>query len=142
MNVETNQQYQETVELYANVIFQLKQRYDKLSIYIVLCQIKKLRNDMDLPDVEDLVHVSSYPILEYMGFDTGIYDGFAKMRAATILGDILRLHKFTENILKYVQKPQSMGILLQYQILPPSNCFKELKGTTHELKNDAPFVRW
>ena len=142
MNVETNQQYQETVELYANVIFQLKQRYDKLSIYIVLCQIKKLRNDMDLPDVEDLVHVSSYPILEYMGFDTGIYDGSAKMRVATILGDILRLHKSTKNIMKYVQKHQSMGILLQCQILTPSNCFKDLKGTTYGLKNDAPFIRW
>ena len=77
-----------------------------------------------------------------MSFDTGIYDGSAKMRVATILGDILRLHKSTKNILKYVQKPQSMGILLQCQLLTPSNCFKYLKGTTHRLKNDVPFVRW
>ena len=79
---------------------------------------------MAIIDVEEVLKMSIYPLLESMGFDTGIYDGFAKLRAATILGDILRLHKFTKNILKYVQKTQSMGILLQYQLLPPSNFFK------------------
>ena len=37
-----------------------------------------------------------------MGFDTDISDGVAKMRAATLLGDIVRLHQRTKNPLKYV----------------------------------------
>ena len=37
-----------------------------------------------------------------MGFDTAIFDGVAKMRAATILGEIVSLHQCTKNPLKYV----------------------------------------
>ena len=44
----------------------------------------------------------SYPLMEYTGFDTGIFYGVVKMRAATILGDIFRLHQFNKNPLKYV----------------------------------------
>ena len=57
--------------------------------------------------------MSSYPLIEYMGFDTDISDGVKKMRAATLLGDIVLLHQGTKNILRYVQKTQGMGILLQ-----------------------------
>ena len=41
---------------------------------------------MAIPYVEEVAHVSSYPLLEYMGFDTDISDGVAKMRSATLLG--------------------------------------------------------
>ena len=56
-----------------------------------------------------------------MDLDTDISDGVAKMRAATLLGEIVRLHQCTKNLLKYVQKNQSMGILLQYQLLTHRN---------------------
>ena len=46
--------------------------------------------------------MSSYPMLESMGFDTDISDGVAKMRAATLLGKIIRLHQRTKNLRKYV----------------------------------------
>ena len=47
---------------------------------------------MDIPDVEKVFRVSSYPLLESMGFDTYISDGVAKTRAATLLGETVRLH--------------------------------------------------
>ena len=63
MNVDTYQQYQETVELDANIIFQLKKRDDQLSIDIIIFQIKKCHDDMDIPDVEEVVYVYIYPLL-------------------------------------------------------------------------------
>ena len=36
-----------------------------------------------------------------MGFDAYISDGVAKMRAATLLGEIVRLHQRTKNLLNY-----------------------------------------
>ena len=57
---------------------------------------------MDIPAVKQVLHVSSYPMIEYTGFDTGIYDGVSKMRAATLLGDIVRLHQRTKSKLKCV----------------------------------------
>ena len=63
----------------------MKQRY----------QINKGHEEMDIPGLEEVFHVSSYPLIESMGFDTDISYGVAKMRAATILGDIARLHLHT-----------------------------------------------
>ena len=60
------------------MICQLKQRY----------QLKKGDADMAIPAAKEFSHVSSYPLIESMGFDTDIYDGVAKMRAAIILGDM------------------------------------------------------
>ena len=57
---------------------------------------------MDIPDVVEITHVSSYPLLESMGFDTDISDVVTKMRAATPLGHIFGLHQHTKNLLKYV----------------------------------------
>ena len=62
-----------------------------------------------------------------MGFDTDIYDGFEKMRAATLLGDIGCLHQRTKNLLKYVHTNSKYGILLQYQILTLRNPFQYLQ---------------
>ena len=67
---------------------------------------------MDITDVEEFLHVSSYPILEYMGFDTDISDGVTKMRAATLLGDIVSLHQRTKKLLKYVQTNSKYGLLV------------------------------
>ena len=92
MNVDKYQKYQEKVEVAANMLCQQKQR-DK---------VNKRHEEMAIPAVEEVLSVSSYPILESMGFDTDISDGFAKMRSATLLGDIVRLHQRTTNILKYV----------------------------------------
>ena len=61
------------------MLFQLKQR-DKVNIGHV---------GMAIPAVEEVLHMSIYPLLE----STGISDGVAKMRASTILGKIVRLHK-------------------------------------------------
>ena len=57
---------------------------------------------MDIRDVEEVSHMNIYPLLYSMGFDTNISDGFVKMRAFTILGEIVRLHQQTKNPLKYV----------------------------------------
>ena len=73
-------------------IFQLKQKDNWLYISIVFFWLKKGHDDMAIPAVEEVVHVASYPLLEYMGFDTDISDGVAKMRTATLLGDIFCLH--------------------------------------------------
>ena len=60
MNVDTDQKYQETVEAAVDMIFQLKQRD---------C-INKGHNKMAIPYVEEVLHVSSYPLLVsiLMGF--------------------------------------------------------------------------
>ena len=57
---------------------------------------------MAVPAVEEVLHVSSYPLIESMGFDTDISDGVTKMRAEDLLGEIVRLHQHTKNPLKYV----------------------------------------
>ena len=47
-----------------------------------------------------------------MDFDTDIYDGVAKMRAATILGEIVRLHQCTKTPLNYVHQNSKYGHLV------------------------------
>ena len=47
-----------------------------------------------------------------MGFDTDIYYGFVKMRAATILGDIFCLHKLNKYPLKYFHTISKYGNLV------------------------------
>ena len=101
MTVDTDQKYQEKFEAAANMIYQMKQRD----------QLNKGHGDMPIPDVEEVLNVSSYPLLEYIGFDTDIYDGVAKMRAATILGEIVRLHQRIKNPLKYIQRNSKYGHL-------------------------------
>ena len=59
--------------------------------------------------MEEVLYVSSYPVLEYMGFDADISDGVAKMRAAALLGDIVLLHQYTKNPLKYVHTNSNYG---------------------------------
>ena len=48
-------------------------------------------------------------LIESMGFNTGISDGVAKMRAATLLGEIVRLYQGTKNLLKYVHTNSKYG---------------------------------
>ena len=48
---------------------------------------------MTTPDMEEVLHVSSYHLLEPMGFYTDIYDVVTKMRASTLLRYIFRLHQ-------------------------------------------------
>ena len=57
---------------------------------------------MDITAVEEFLHVSSYPLLEYMDSGIDISDWVAKIKAAAILGEILRLHQSTKNPLNYV----------------------------------------
>ena len=64
---------------------------------------------MAIPAVEEVSPVSSYPLIEYMGFDTDISDGFAKMRASTLLGEIVCPHQHTKHPLKYVQRNSKYG---------------------------------
>ena len=67
---------------------------------------------MDIPSVKEVFHVSSYTILESMGFDTDISDGVVKMTAATLLGEIVCLHQCTNNTLKYVHTNSKYGNLV------------------------------
>ena len=63
----------------------------------MLCKLKhrynlnKGHDDMATLNVGNVLNVSNYPLLESIGFDTDIYYGVAKMRAATLLGDIFLL---------------------------------------------------
>ena len=57
-----------------------------------------------------------------MVFDTDISDGVAKMRVATILGEIVRLHQRTKNMLKYVHTNSKYGHLVAI----PDSCTQEL----------------
>ena len=57
---------------------------------------------MAVTALEEVLHVSSYPMLESMGFNTDISDGVSKMRVSTLLGEIFHLHQRTKNTLKYV----------------------------------------
>ena len=82
MTVYTDQKYQEKFEAVAKMLCQLKQ----------IDQLNKVHDDMDIPAVDFFLNMSSYPLLESMGFDTDISDGVAKMRASTLLGEIFRLH--------------------------------------------------
>ena len=102
ITVDTDQKYQEEVEAASNIFFQTKQRD----------HIHKGHDKMAKTYVDEFLHVSSYPILESMGFDTGISDGVTKMRAATLLGDIFRLHQRTKNSLKYVHTYSKYGNLV------------------------------
>ena len=63
MTVDTAQQYQETVEADSNILCQLKQIYNWLSIAVIICQINKGRENMAIPSVEEVANVSSYPLL-------------------------------------------------------------------------------
>ena len=76
------------------MLCQLKQRDDRLDISIIIFQIKKWHDGLDIIAVEEVAHVSSYPILESMGFYTGLCVGVAKIRAATLLGDIVHIRQW------------------------------------------------
>ena len=102
MIVDTYQKYQEKFEVAANMIHQLKKRY----------QLNKGHEYMDIPDVEEVSHVSIYHMPESMGFDTYISVGVSKMRAATLLGEVDRLNQCTKNPLKYVHKNSKYGHLV------------------------------
>ena len=67
---------------------------------------------MAIPAVEEVLNVSSYHFLESMGFDTDISNGVAKMRAATLLREIIRLHQRNKNLLKYVHTNSKHGYLV------------------------------
>ena len=56
-----------------------------------------------------------------MGFDTDISDKVTKMMSATLLEDIARLHQCTKILLSISKQNQSIGILLECQILTPKN---------------------
>ena len=102
MTVDTDQKYQEKVEAATKVLCELKQIY----------QLNKGHDDMAIPYVEEFFHVSSYPLIESMGFYTDISDEVAKMRAATLLEEIVCLHQLTKNMLKYVHKNSNYGHLV------------------------------
>ena len=100
---------------------QIPKCFFNLNKNIIIFQINKGHGNLAITELEEVAHVYSYTILKYIGFDTGIFDGVTKIKAATIFGDISRLHKFTKNKVMYVQKTQIMGTLFQYQILTPRN---------------------
>ena len=91
------------------MIFQMKQRDDCMTIYIIIFQIKKGRDNMDISYVKKIAHVSCYIIMEYMGFDTGLYKGVAKIRVATLLGDIICLHQCTKTVMNYFHTNSKYG---------------------------------
>ena len=81
----------------------------------MLCQMKqndhlsKGCDEMAIPYVEEILCVSSYLLLYSMVFDTEISDEVAKMRAVTLLGEIIRLHQCTKNPLKYLHAYSKYG---------------------------------
>ena len=112
MTVETYQKYQETFESADNSICQLKQRHDWIYIDIIICRLRKVHDDMAIPAVEKSRQLSSYLMLEYMVIDNGLSGGVTKNSAATILVDIVRLHKCTKTPPKYVHTNSEYGHLV------------------------------
>ena len=76
MAVDTDQAYQETVKAAANMLCQMKQRYYHLAIEFLF--IKKWHDDLAILDVGEVMNVSRYHLLEYMVFDTDIYERVEK----------------------------------------------------------------
>ena len=64
-----------------------------------------------------------------MGFGTDIYDGVAKMRASTLLGDIVCLHQRTKTPLKYVHKNSKYGHLVAIPAYDNQDFFQDLQET-------------
>ena len=92
MAVDKDKKYQGKVESADNMLCQLKQRD----------HVNKLHDILAVPSVGGVSYVSRYPLLEPVGVDTDIYYGVVKIRAATLLGDIVRLHQCTKIPLNYV----------------------------------------
>ena len=99
MTVDTYQKYQEKVEANANILCQIRKK-DELN---------KGHAKMDVPTMEEVSHVSSYPLPESMCFYTNISDGVAKMRAAILLVDNVRLHQRNKNPLNYFHTNSKYG---------------------------------
>ena len=78
---------------------------------------------MAIPYVEEVEHVSSYPLLEYMGFDADISGGEKKTRAATLLGYNVHFHKCTKNPLKYVHTDSKYGNLFKIPVSSTQESF-------------------
>ena len=68
----------------------------------MLCQLKQIdhlskgHGEMAITSVEEFFHVYSYPMIESIVFYPYIYDEVAKMRAATLLGEIVHRHQRTK----------------------------------------------
>ena len=86
MTVDTYQKYQEKVEAAASMLCQLKQIY----------QLNTGHEYMAIPSVKEFFSCVQLPSARIYGFLTDISDGVIKMRAAAILGDIVRLHQHTK----------------------------------------------
>ena len=84
---------------------------------------------MDIPYVEEVFNVSSYHLLECIGFDTDISDGVVKLRVANILGEIVRLCKCTKTPLKYVHKNSKYGHLVAIPAYDNQDFFQDLQKT-------------
>ena len=64
-----------------------------------------------------------------MGFQIYVSDGVAKMRAAILLGDIVRLHQRTKNLLKYVHIKSKYGNLVA---IPASDTQEFFSGAARD----------
>ena len=67
---------------------------------------------MAILDVKEVLHVSNYPLMDYIVLNTIISDGVTKMRSATLLVYIFCLHQCTKNLMKYVQVNSIYGNFL------------------------------
>ena len=93
--------------------------------------------------------MSTYPLLEYMSFYTDISDGFAKMRATILLGDIVRLHQCTKNTLNYVNKNSKYGHLVAIPDFDTQDSFsrdERCKGSVDKVfsicQSENGKIRW
>ena len=96
---------------------------------------------MAIPAVEEVSHVYSYLLLESMGFDTDISDGVAKMRAATLLGDIFRLHQCAKNPQKYVHTKSNYGHLVVMIDSDTQEYFSRAAREKCWVEKSSPFLR-
>ena len=107
MTVDTGQKYQEKFEAASKMLCQLKQ----------IDRLNKWNDYMDIPAVEEVLHVSSYPLLEsmvlalifLMELQKWGKPLFWKVFSASIYAPKICWSMSTQT--------QIMGILLQYHIL-------------------------
>ena len=57
------------------MICRMKKIDNHLAITIIIFHINKGNDELAIPYVKEVAHVSSYPLLESMVFDTDISDG-------------------------------------------------------------------
>ena len=106
-------------------------------------QLNKLYYEMDIPVVEEVMHVFIHLLLKYIDFNMNISNGFAKVTATTPLVEIVHLYQCNKTPLKYANTNSKYGhFLWNTRLWQPGIFFKIWKGQRLGWRNPSPLVSW